>query len=277
MAADCLQWGGRWAAELPLAPRPRRATFLHDGQQHRYTRHRYHYTWLNERAVEVSLAAAQLARHDPSRVLELGNVMRHYQPVRHPCAAGGGSRRVRGCNARGRAVGERRPRPRSAAGAVRHPGVRVDLLVYDEDDRWYVPWPVALAGLLIAVLLASGGAYLAARSSEPQPRGTPLSGLPSPEAATGPLPAGTTAPEAEDSSTCREGLRQADVVLERAARLDQALAEHTRVMEDLLADRLSRDEALDQTLPVLTIAATDRRLFAEELAAYSATRSACPD
>lgn len=154
----------------------------------------------------------------------------------------------------------------------------MDLLVYDADDRRYVPWPVALAGLLLAVLLgllASAGTYLAAQDEQPQRRAAPVSGLPSPEAGTVPLPPATATPEAEVLAPCREALGRADAALERAGRLEQALAEHTRVMEGLLADRLTADQALDQTLPVLTGAATDRRLFAQELAAYTAARDAC--
>jgi hypothetical protein len=58
-------------------------TFAHEGAKHAYLRHPYNYTWLNERAVEVPLAQAVLAEHDPARVLEVGNVLAHYGPVRH--------------------------------------------------------------------------------------------------------------------------------------------------------------------------------------------------
>jgi hypothetical protein len=82
--ADCASWAARWAAGRPLAGRPVTATFQHEGADHRYLRHPYHYTWLNERAVEVPLAAAVLAEHPGARVLEVGNVLSHHLPVGHP-------------------------------------------------------------------------------------------------------------------------------------------------------------------------------------------------
>ncbi|MCA0145153.1 class I SAM-dependent methyltransferase [Blastococcus sp. LR1] len=80
---DCLAWGARWAVGRPLAGRPATATFAHDGSVHSYLRHPYNWTWLNERAVEVPLAAAVLAGAGGQRVLEVGNVLAHYQHVAH--------------------------------------------------------------------------------------------------------------------------------------------------------------------------------------------------
>ena len=82
--ADCLHWGGRWLAGRPRAGRPSAATFDVDGTAHAYLRHAYNYTWLNERAVEIPLAAAVLAEAGPgARVLEVGNVLGHYQRIDH--------------------------------------------------------------------------------------------------------------------------------------------------------------------------------------------------
>jgi hypothetical protein len=78
-------------------------------------------------------------------------------------------------------------------------------------------------------------------------------------------------------SSCIDALGQADTVLERSTALQQALAEQTRVMDELLAQRLTTDQALDRSLPVLTRGATDRKLFEQELAAYQRSRGACPD
>lgn len=90
---DCATWAGRWVAGRPLArrttPAPGTAshrwtgTFRYDGGEVPYLRHPYNYTWLNERAVEVPLAAAALAGVDPARVLEIGNVTAHYLAVGH--------------------------------------------------------------------------------------------------------------------------------------------------------------------------------------------------
>jgi SAM-dependent methyltransferase len=80
---DCAAWGARWVAGRSRANRPSTATFRHDGADHAYLRHAYNHTWLNERAIEVPLAEAVLVGHDPARVLEVGNVLAHYRPVRH--------------------------------------------------------------------------------------------------------------------------------------------------------------------------------------------------
>lgn len=86
--ADCASWAARWIVGRPLTGRPVSATFTHDGVPHRYRRSAYNYTWLNERAVEVPLAVAQLdaaerAGTDPARILEVGNVLSHYRPAAH--------------------------------------------------------------------------------------------------------------------------------------------------------------------------------------------------
>src|SRR4051794_2520782 len=83
VVADCASWAGRWAIGRPLIGRPT-APFGHDGATLPYLRHPYHYTWLNERAVEVPLAESVLTAAAPSaRVLEIGNVLAHYRPVTH--------------------------------------------------------------------------------------------------------------------------------------------------------------------------------------------------
>jgi SAM-dependent methyltransferase len=83
VVADCASWGARWALGRPRTGRSG-ATFTHDGHAVGYLHHAYNYTWLNERAVEVPLAAAALAAAGSSaRVLEVGNVLAHYQPVTH--------------------------------------------------------------------------------------------------------------------------------------------------------------------------------------------------
>ena len=83
VVADCASWAARWALGRPRTGRPT-ATFGHDGHALPYLRHAYNYTWLNERAVEVPLAAAVLTEAGDRRVLEVGNVLAHYLPVSHP-------------------------------------------------------------------------------------------------------------------------------------------------------------------------------------------------
>jgi len=84
VAADCASWAARWVLGRPRAGRPGGSTFAYDGAEIPYLRHAYNYTWLNERAVEVPLAAAVLAEAGDRRVLEVGNVLAHYLPVSHP-------------------------------------------------------------------------------------------------------------------------------------------------------------------------------------------------
>ena len=84
VAADCVSWAARWVLGRPRAGRPGGRTFGYDGAEIPYLRHAYNYTWLNERAVEVPLAAAVLAEAGDRRVLEVGNVLAHYLPVSHP-------------------------------------------------------------------------------------------------------------------------------------------------------------------------------------------------
>lgn len=59
----------------------RKLTF--QGQTYDYFYHRYNLTFSNERVVEIPLAWAVVKKYDPSRVLEVGNVLGHYYPVKH--------------------------------------------------------------------------------------------------------------------------------------------------------------------------------------------------
>lgn len=76
-------WVAGWVVGWPRAGRPARATFAWDGRQVPYFRHRYNYTWLNERAVETALALEVLREHAGHEVLEIGHVLGHYVPVDH--------------------------------------------------------------------------------------------------------------------------------------------------------------------------------------------------
>jgi hypothetical protein len=84
VAAACAGWGLSWlGGRLPAGPGGR-GTFDFDGAPVPYFRHSYNWTWLNERAVEIALARRVLAQRPGARVLEVGNVLAHYLPVRHP-------------------------------------------------------------------------------------------------------------------------------------------------------------------------------------------------
>ena len=60
-----------------------RRTFTSGGKKYRYFYHSYNRTWMNERAVEVGVIWDLLQQYPPHEVLEVGNVLSHYFPVRH--------------------------------------------------------------------------------------------------------------------------------------------------------------------------------------------------
>jgi hypothetical protein len=164
-------------------------------------------------------------------------------------------------------------------------GAPVDLVVYDDDEKRYVPWAVALAALLLVALVTAALTYVLARQASGDEEDQPLGGIASQQPATAPSAApaappsgdagGAPAVEATPAPACVAALLRADAVLERAAQVDAALSEHTAIMDDLLAERIDTEEALDRTLPVLTDGSTDRRELEESLAAYAEVREGC--
>jgi hypothetical protein len=78
VAGAMASWGAGCAAGLPLTLFGSRRTFRFDGTDYRYLYHRHGFTWLNERAVEVPIAARALADARGGRVLEVGNVLAYY-------------------------------------------------------------------------------------------------------------------------------------------------------------------------------------------------------
>jgi hypothetical protein len=61
----------------------RKKTFLYSGRKYRYFIHPYNQTWNNERCVEIPIIWNYLSQYDPTRILELGNVLSHYFQVFH--------------------------------------------------------------------------------------------------------------------------------------------------------------------------------------------------
>jgi SAM-dependent methyltransferase len=64
-----------------LSGRP--SAFTCRGKSYRYFWHRYNATWRNERAVEIPIGRSFLAGVPPEKVLEIGNVLSHYDSVSH--------------------------------------------------------------------------------------------------------------------------------------------------------------------------------------------------
>jgi hypothetical protein len=60
-----------------------RRTFTFKQRRYRYFFARYNATWKTERAVEVPIVWEHVRRYSPEQVLEIGNVLSHYFPVRH--------------------------------------------------------------------------------------------------------------------------------------------------------------------------------------------------
>lgn len=77
VASSCLAWGGRYAAGRARLGR-HRPTFGFDGRTVPYFHHRYHYTWMNERSVELALARQVVEGVAAADLLEVGNVLAHY-------------------------------------------------------------------------------------------------------------------------------------------------------------------------------------------------------
>jgi SAM-dependent methyltransferase len=63
--------------------RRRARTFEFDGRRFAYHVAAYNTTWENERAVELPIALDALRRHSGARVLEVGNVLKHYVDSPH--------------------------------------------------------------------------------------------------------------------------------------------------------------------------------------------------
>jgi hypothetical protein len=61
----------------------RKRTFRFQRQTYKYFFHRYNLTWTNERSVEVPIVWNVLKKCKGKNVLEVGNVLSHYFPVKH--------------------------------------------------------------------------------------------------------------------------------------------------------------------------------------------------
>ena len=79
VARSCAAWGARYAAGRV---RDGGGTFAWGGEPIPLFHHRYHYTWMNERGVELALAQRELGAATGS-VLEVGNVLSHYLDTAH--------------------------------------------------------------------------------------------------------------------------------------------------------------------------------------------------
>lgn len=58
-------------------------TFTFQGETYENFWRRYNATWRNERAVEIPITRRVIEKSPASKILEVGNVLSHYGPVRH--------------------------------------------------------------------------------------------------------------------------------------------------------------------------------------------------
>jgi len=58
-------------------------SFMFQGKRYFYLRNLYNTTWANERAVEIPIIQEMMKGYNPDRILEVGNVLSHYQIVNH--------------------------------------------------------------------------------------------------------------------------------------------------------------------------------------------------
>jgi hypothetical protein len=80
--AQYIRATGVWIAS---AHRRGRSTFQFAGHSYSYFHHRYNVTWLNERRVEIPIIRAVIAQEQGARLLEIGNVLSHYdRSLVHP-------------------------------------------------------------------------------------------------------------------------------------------------------------------------------------------------
>ena len=70
-----------WRRRPSLVGRERE--FVFQGRSLAYLFRRYNMTWLNERCVEIPVALHMIERFQPGSVLEVGNVLAHYQHHDH--------------------------------------------------------------------------------------------------------------------------------------------------------------------------------------------------
>jgi SAM-dependent methyltransferase len=83
VVGDYARWGAGVVAGLVWSLRGTRGTFVFGGEEYAYLYHRYKFTWLTERAVEVPIVQALVDRHRGARILEVGNVLSHYREQDH--------------------------------------------------------------------------------------------------------------------------------------------------------------------------------------------------
>jgi hypothetical protein len=58
-------------------------SFSFEGRKYKYCTHRYNHSWSTERTVEIPIIRSEIELAAGKRVLEVGNVLSHYQRINH--------------------------------------------------------------------------------------------------------------------------------------------------------------------------------------------------
>jgi SAM-dependent methyltransferase len=83
VVADYARFGSGLLAGLPWTFAGSRGEFAFGGERYGYLFHRYKWSWLTERTVEVPVVQSIVDRHAGERILEVGNVLSHYRSEDH--------------------------------------------------------------------------------------------------------------------------------------------------------------------------------------------------
>ncbi len=83
MLIGCLLQYLGWPCLYARRRSRRKRTFVFLGRTYSYFYHLHNTTWRNERAVEIPIIWELVKGYREERVLEVGNVLAHYSPVRH--------------------------------------------------------------------------------------------------------------------------------------------------------------------------------------------------
>jgi hypothetical protein len=124
-------------------------------------------------------------------------------------------------------------------------------------------WPLATAALVVGALLGGVAVGVAARSED----------RPSGAFAAATATSAPTAPAA--SPQCSTAVERADKSLAIAVKVEEALAEHTEYMNDLLNGKIDGEEALRLGTPSLVMGAAESAKFDLALADYRQVVKQC--
>jgi hypothetical protein len=148
----------------------------------------------------------------------------------------------------------------SEPGAPRHPDEERDRPPEGEHR-----WPAGPVLLIVLVLVAAAliGGFLIGRASE-QAKAAPRGGF-----------SGVAAATPVASPECKTAVDLANTSLAYAVQVERNLAEHTRIMNDLLRGRLDSDTALRRGTPSLIRGAAESSKFQNALADYKQVLNQC--